>query len=259
MRVAPVPRCRLPLARGLAVIVTLGLGGAATAGGAPDGGRGSFVAGTVPLQRLENVICRVGPGTSPAAGEWILRQLDATAPDIVGNVDVANPPATDFLAGRNLARGDGSAAPNPDAYPVRRSTPGKIPSGRPVNGDQLFAALPSSPLGTPGTPPIDLFADTVLDGAGLATLAPGASDRVVAGDFCRTGADAARAAALDFDLVERLVVCSRATGIDAPSAFALDVGDATGRSVFGPFLGADASATRTPSSATAEPRTAHLW
>lgn len=107
----------------------------------------------------------------------------------------------------------------------------------------------------PGNAQATDFAEAFLDGEGgegVATLAGGASDWVVARGFRIEGTDDARAAAsFDFGLAERLVAESRnpEAGIaTASSAFALDIVDATGRSVFEPFMGTDPSTTRMPSS-----------
>lgn len=207
----------------------------------------SFVFDTMPLRAVETVSGNTSPDRSPSAGAWILRQLEATVPGFAGGFDLATPQATEFLAGRSCARRDGHATPNPDAYPVSRSKSGTIPSGCAANGNQVCAAPLSSAMDPQGTPSTNHVAEAVLHGEGVAMLASNASEQASTGNFHADGPVARAAGSLDYDLVQRLVVHSWNPEIDlatASDAFALDIGDATGRSVFGPFLGANPSAAR---------------
>lgn len=213
----------------------------------------SFVTGGVPSQPVENFIGNASVGMSLPAGERVLRQLNTTASGSSGGFDATNPRATDFFAGHNFARSDGYVTPNPDASPVLPPASGAPPGGLPADGNLVPAALLYAPVGTPGTLSIDLVAEALLNGEGIAKLASGVSDWVVTGGFMVSGAADTRAAvSLDFNLVERLVIYSWNPELDiaaVSNTLALDIVDATGRSVFGPFLGTNPSITRMLSTA----------
>lgn len=212
----------------------------------------SYLSSGLPPKPPENFSGNANPGMSFPANERVLLQANPTGAGVAQGIDVSNPVPGNFIAGRNFARGDGYATVNPDtgiAPPGAGSIPANVPPGAwPPSGDQVPAGKLFATVGTPGTLSIDLVSEALLDGEGYATIASGASDWVVTGGFSIVGPATARAAvALDFSLVERLVVYSWSSEFDiasASNALTLDVLDSAGRSVFGPFLGANPSTTR---------------
>lgn len=190
------------------------------------------------------------------ANERVLLQTNPTAVGVAQGVDLTTPPASDFFAGHNFARGDGYVTPSPDTTfgpPGSGTVPPDVPPGSwPSNGNQIPAGHLFAPIGTADTLSIDLVAESVLNGEAFATIASGGSDWVVTGGFSVIGGSTDRAAvSLDFNIVERMVVYSWDPANDAATAsntFAFDVLDSSGQSVFGPAAGANPSITRLLSS-----------
>lgn len=212
----------------------------------------SFVTSGTPAKPPENYSGNANAGMSVPANERVLLQANPTPAGVARGIDLGKPVPASFLAGHNFARGDGYVTNNPDTAvgpPGAGAIPANVPVGSwPPDGNQVPAGKLFAPVGTPGTLSIDLVAEALLNGEGYATIASGASDWVVTGGFSVTGGVDARAAvAFDFNLVERLVVYSWSPEFDtatASNALALDVLDSAGRSVFGPFFGANPSTTR---------------
>ncbi len=211
----------------------------------------SFITSGSPLAPPENYSGNANPGMSLPANERVLLQANPTGAGVAQGVDLTNPQAGSFFTGRNFARGDGYATPNPDTA-VAPPGPGTIPADAPpgtwpAGGSPVPAAHLFAPVGSADTLSIDLAAEALLNGEGYATIASGASDWTASGNFSITGtADARAAVSLDFSLIERLVVYSWNPENDvaiASNTLAFDVLDSAGESVFGP-PGANPSTTR---------------
>jgi len=212
----------------------------------------SFIGSGLPPQPVENYSGNAFPGMSLPPDERVLLQANPTPAGTPQSVDLSVPTGTSFFAGRNFARSDVYTTVNPDtavAPPGSGTIPADVPPGSwPADGNAIPAAKLFAPIGTPGTLSIDLVAESLLNGEGVATISSGVADWVVSGVFTIAGSASARAAvSLDFNIVERMVVSSWSPQLDiatASNAFAMDVLDSNGVSVFGPFLGANPSITR---------------
>lgn len=212
----------------------------------------AFVGTGSPAQPPENWVGNLPPGFSTPAAERVLLQAVPTAPGVPNGFVTTAPVATDFTLGDNVARADAYATPNPDtaiAPPGSGTPPANVPPGSwPPAGVGVPAGKLFAPIGTPGTLSIDSVAESLLTNRPHDTFATSIADWTVTGGFHVLGDAATRAAvSFDFNLVERLVVYSGGTGLDAATAsnrLALDIFDAGGRSVFGPLLGANPSSTR---------------
>jgi len=234
-----------------ASIAALGLGVSFNGGLDP---RQSFVTPALPAAPAENYSGNAPVGFSTPAGERVLLQhpLVTTAAGVPNGFTTTAPVVGDFTDGFNFARSDAYATPNPDtavAPPGSGTPPANVPpgswppSGTAVPSGKIFAAV-----GTPGTLSIDSVAEANLTTAPHDALATGVSDWTATGVFFVSGAAGSRAVvSFDFSLVERLVVFSTATSDDgavASNRLSLDIFDSSGRSVFGPLLGANPSSIR---------------
>jgi hypothetical protein len=216
----------------------------------------SFIGSGTPLQPVENYSGNVSPGMSVPANERVLLQLNPTAPGTAGGFDTTNPVAGNFIAGHNFARSDSYVTNNPDQAvgpPGSGTVPANAPPGTwPPDGTTVAISKLFAPIGTPGTLSIDLVAEALLTDLEHGTISAGIADWVVTGKFRLTGDSLSRAAiSLDFNITERLAVYSYEPLINiatASNGFTMDVLNSAGRSVFGPFLGANPSITRLLSS-----------
>jgi len=230
-----------------AAISALGLGVSSNGGLDP---LQSFVTPAIPAAAPENYSGNAPAGFSTPPFERVLLQhpLVPTAPGVPNGFVTTAPVAGDFTEGFNFARSDAYATPNPDVT-VAPPGVGSPPSGAwPTNGTAVPAGKLFAPVGAPGTLSIDSVAEALMTSAPHSTLGTGVSDWTVTGGFTIAGASSSRAVvSLDFNIVERLVVYSSAledNGTVAANRLAFDVFDSSGRSVFGPFLGANPSSTR---------------
>lgn len=216
----------------------------------------SFLGSGSPVQPVENYSGNAFPGMSMPPNERVLLQLNPTPAGNPAGFATSVPTAANFPSGDNFSRSDVYATPNPDnalAPPGSGTIPANVPPGSwPPDGTTVAIGKLFAPIGTPGTLSIDLVAETLLTDADHGSIASGVADWVVTGKFRIAGAAESRAAiSLDFNIVERMAVYSYEplTNIaTASNAFAMDVLDGNGRSVFGPFLGANPSITRLLSS-----------
>ena len=212
----------------------------------------SFITSGLPGVPPENYSGNANPGMSLPANERVLLQANTTGVGVAQGIDLTNPQAGSFFAGRNFARGDGYVTPYPDTAvgpPGSGAVPPDVPPGTwPATGNSVPSAHLFSPIGTPDTLSIDLVAEALLNGESYALVASGGSNWTASGSFSITGsADARAAVSLDFNLVERMVVYSWNPANDiatATNTLALDILDSAGRSVFGPLAGANPSTTR---------------
>lgn len=234
-----------------AAIAALGLGVAFNGG---LDARQAFVTPALPAAPAENYSGNAPAGFSNPAGERVLLQhpLVTTAPGVPNGFVTTAPVMGDFTQGFNFARSDAYATPNPDTavappgpgVPPANVPPGSWPpGGTAVPSGKLFAAV-----GTPGTLSIDSVAEALMTDVKHDTVATGVSDWTATGAFVVSGAANSRAVvSFDFSLVERLVVFASdpsGDGAVASNRLSLDIFDTSGRSVFGPFLGANPSSMR---------------
>ncbi|MFM7520757.1 MAG: PEP-CTERM sorting domain-containing protein [Planctomycetota bacterium] len=212
----------------------------------------SFIGSGSPPQPVENYSGNAFAGMSLPPNERVLLQANPTPPGTPQSIDLSVPTGASFFAGRDFARSDAYTTVNPDttvAPPGSGTIPADTPPGTwPAEGNGVAAAKLFAPIGTPGTLSIDLVAESLLNGEGYATISSAVADWVVSGGFTIAGDASSRAAvSLDFNIVERMVVSSWSPQLDvatSSNAFAMDVLDKNGISVFGPFLGANPSITR---------------
>lgn len=211
----------------------------------------SYVTPALPAAPVENYSGPSPVGFSMPTGERVLLQLVTTAPGSPNGFSTADPVPGNFTVGQNFARSDAYATPNPNIGGVAGQgfSPADVPVGSwPIVGNNIPSSKLFAPIGTPGTLSIDTVAEVLMTDQPHNTIGTGVSDWTVTGAFSINGSATDRAVvSLDFNLVERLVVFSdpyNDNKADASNRLALDIFDAAGRSVFGPFLGTNPSSAR---------------
>lgn len=211
----------------------------------------SFISPAVPIAPVENYSGPAPAGFSSPAGERVLLQAVPTAWGSPNGFTTSAPVVSDFTPGWNFSRSDVYATPNPDSGGVAGSgsPPADAPPGTwPTVGNNIPAGNLFASIGTPGTLSIDTVAEVLMTDMPHNTIGTGVSDWAATGAFFIAGGAASRAVvSFDFNLIERLVVSSDPDNdnkAEASNRLAFDVFDATGHSVFGPFLGANPSSAR---------------
>ena len=211
----------------------------------------SFISNGSVLAPVENYIANTS--FSSPTNERVLTQVTPTIPGVAKGFDTTDPVAA-FVPGQNYARSDAYVTPYTDTTNVSSPFSGTVPSGAgwPAVGNPISTGHIFAPVGSGDTLSIDSVAESLLTNADHNSIGSGVTDWVVTGKFQIFGNAGQQAAlSLDFNVVERLVVYSYNPLVNistASNTLAFDVLDSRGRSVFGPFLGTNPSATRLLSS-----------